>query len=119
MVKMIFSVISPNWPSDRRSSCKSASEDFVLTQPLASPSIWKPELSISQSQTSLSKPVAFEIKFLVDHSLVEKLIPAVTARMPLRPTLCIAYDGVAFLQMENLGPIHLTIDCGMGCCADN
>ena len=40
-------------------------------------------------------------------------------RLKLQPTLCIAYDRVAFLQMENLGPIRLTIDRGLGCCLLN
>ena len=37
-------------------------------------------------------------------------------KQKLRPTLCIAYDRVAFLQMEHHGPIRLTIDRGLGCC---
>lgn len=37
-------------------------------------------------------------------------------RRLLRPTLCIAYDRVAFLQMDQLGPIRLTIDRSVGCC---
>lgn len=38
-------------------------------------------------------------------------------RMKLQPTLCIAYDRIAYLAMENLGPIRLTIDRGISCCA--
>lgn len=37
-------------------------------------------------------------------------------KLMLRPTLCIAYDRIAFLQMDQLGPIRLTIDRGVGCC---
>ena len=37
-------------------------------------------------------------------------------RQMLRPTLRIAYDRVAFLQMDQLGPIRLTIDRSVGCC---
>ena len=40
-------------------------------------------------------------------------------RLKLQPTLCIAYDRVAFLQMENQGPIRLTIDRGLECCLLN
>ena len=40
-------------------------------------------------------------------------------RRMLRPTLCIAYDRVAFLQMDHLGPIRLTIDRNVGCCKLN
>ena len=40
-------------------------------------------------------------------------------RLMLRPTLCIAYDRVAFLQMDQLGPIRLTIDRSVGCCKSN
>ncbi len=40
-------------------------------------------------------------------------------RLQLRPTLCIAYDRVAFLQMDQLGPIRLTIDRRVGCCRLN
>ncbi len=37
-------------------------------------------------------------------------------RLRLRPTLCIAYERVAFLQMEEDYPIRLTIDRGLSCC---
>ena len=40
-------------------------------------------------------------------------------RLRLMPTLCISYDRVAFLAMESFGPIRLTIDRGLGCCALN
>ena len=200
--------------------------------PLASPSLWRPKYNPSQTQLTPSKNGAFEIKFLVEESLVESLIPKVAAqmqldphadtitgsysvegiyfetdlrdvyrrtpgysrkkyrirrygegpvvflerkskrngivskrrlqldsselttvlkeryaisdrnphvenldessgqsettwfykrldRLKLRPTLCISYDRVAFLQMENTGPIRLTVDRSIGCCSLN
>ena len=200
-----------------------------MNQPLASPSLWNPAASESQSRTGEVKLGAYEIKFLVDESLVEQLIPVVQTKMKpdsfadpktggysvegiyyetqelnvfnktpgysrkkfrirrysegatlflerkskrkgivtkrriqldanqlleilqaipisesantpnsgasgdtelnwfarrlerlqLRPTLCIAYDRVAFLQMDQLGPIRLTIDRRVGCCRLN
>lgn len=38
-------------------------------------------------------------------------------KLNLQPTLCIAYDRLAFLQMDQLGPIRLTIDRGLRCCS--
>lgn len=37
-------------------------------------------------------------------------------RLKLRPMLCLNYDRIAFLQMDNLGPIRLTVDRDLGCC---
>ena len=37
-------------------------------------------------------------------------------RLKLRPLLCLTYDRVAFLQMDNSGPIRLTMDRALGCC---
>ncbi len=37
-------------------------------------------------------------------------------RLRLRPMLCLNYDRIAFLQMDNLGPIRLTMDRALGCC---
>lgn len=37
-------------------------------------------------------------------------------RLKLRPTLCIAYERVAFLQMEGNFPIRLTVDRSLSCC---
>ena len=205
--------------------------DYILNQPLASPSLWNPTLSLGQPQTTPSKPGAFEVKFLIEESTLERLISTLSARMQadphsdpntggysvegiyfettdrdvyrrkpgysrkkfrirryaggpniflerkskrrgivtkrriqlessdldkiltrnyealpdslqevkplaevrgqatidwftkridrlnLVPTLCIAYDRVAFLQMEQLGPIRLTIDRGLRCCS--
>ena len=204
----------------------------ILNQPLASPSLWRPKNESSQTQSTPSKHGAFEIKFVVEESLVESLIPRVAARMQwdphadpktggysvegiyfetdqrdvyrrspgysrkkyrirryseglvvflerkskrngivskrrlqlesaeltkvlkeayvisdrmpnaenqdrssgqtetdwfykrldrlkLRPTLCIMYDRIAFLQMENSGPIRLTVDRSIGCCSLN
>ena len=203
-----------------------------ILNPLASPSLWMPKNNSSQTQSTPSKNGAFEIKFLVEESLVESLIPKVAAqmhldphadpitggysvegiyfetglrdvyrrtpgysrkkyrirrysegpvvflerkskrngivskrrlqldsselttvlkeryaisdriphvenldessgqsettwfykrldRLKLRPTLCISYDRVAFLQMENTGPIRLTVDRSIGCCSLN
>jgi VTC domain len=200
-----------------------------VNQPLASPSLWNPTASESQSPSREAKLGAYEIKFLVDETLVNKLIPVVQTKMKpdsfadpktgsysvegiyyetsdlsvfnktpgysrkkfrirrysegatlflerkskrkgivtkrriqldadqlpkmlqtiptsetaaspsskpsgqteldwfarrlkrlmLRPTLCIAYDRVAFLQMDQLGPIRLTIDRSVGCCRLN
>lgn len=205
---------------------------LILNQPLASPSLWRPKNDSSQTQATSSKHGAFEIKFLVDESLAESLIPKVATqmqldphadprnggysvegiyfetnqrdvyrrspgysrkkyrirryaeghivflerkakrngivtkrrlqlesseltrilkeayvssdRMPnaenvvetngqtetawfykrldrlkLRPTLCVTYDRVAFLQLENTGPIRLTVDRRIGCCSLN
>ncbi len=58
---------------------------FILNQPLASPSLWKPELSESQQQNRTSKPGAYEIKFLIQESILEQLIPSIAARMQLDP----------------------------------
>ena len=60
-------------------------QGLILNQPLASPSLWKPDLSVSQSQNTTTKPGAFEIKFLIEESELEKLIPSVAARMQLDP----------------------------------
>lgn len=200
-----------------------------MNQPLASPSLWNPTLSENPSRSAESKLGAYEIKFLVDESLVNEFIPVVESKMKrdsfadsqtggysvegiyyetqelnvfdktpgysrkkfrirrysggaalflerkskrkgivtkrriqledlqlaemlqavpppkpnpqadsksspqteldwfvrrldrrmLRPTLCIAYDRVAFLQMDHLGPIRLTIDRSVGCCKFN
>lgn len=208
-----------------------SSEDFILNQPLASPSLWNPAVSMGQPQTPASKPGAFEIKFLIEESLLEPLISTLATKMQadphadpktggysvegiyfetqdrdvfrripgysrrkfrirryaggpniflerkskrkgivtkrrvqiesseldkilagtykvpldglqeagpsyethkpptidwftkridklkLHPTLCIAYDRVAFLQMDQQSPIRLTIDRGMRCCS--
>ncbi len=40
-------------------------------------------------------------------------------RRKLEPTLCIAYDRVAYLDSGSLGPIRLTIDRRLSCCAIN
>ncbi len=202
-----------------------------MNQPLASPSLWNPTLSLGQPQTTPSKPGAFEIKFLIQESQLESFVSTLAARMQadphsdpktggyavegiyfetldrnvfrripgfsrrkfrirryaggpnvflerkskrngivskrriqlesseldrilngtyleqpvglqvvratsepstptefdwfakrivkrkLHPTLCIAYDRVAFLQMEPLGPIRLTIDRDLRCCS--
>ena len=203
-----------------------------MNQPLASPSLWRPKNDSSQAHSTPSKNGAFEIKFLVEESLVQSLISKVSekmqldphadpktggysvegiyfetdqrdvyrrtpgysrkkyrirrysegpvvflerkskrngivskrrlqlesseltkvlketyvnsGRMPnaenlnessgqsettwfykrldrlnLRPTLCITYDRIAFLQMENSGPIRLTVDRSIGCCSLN
>lgn len=202
-----------------------------MNQPLASPSLWNPSLSLSQTQNAASKPGAFEIKFLIEESLLEPFVSTLATRMQLdphadpqtggysvegiyfetqgrdvyrrtpgysrrkfrirryakgpnvflerkskrrgvvtkrriqletfqldkilngvaegapdglqvatqneasktqsemgwfskridklklRPMLCIAYDRVAYLQMEKSGPIRLTIDRGLSCCS--
>ncbi len=36
--------------------------------------------------------------------------------LKLRPMLCLNYDRIAFLQMDTLGPIRLTMDRALGCC---
>ncbi len=203
-----------------------------MNQPLASPSLWRPKNDSSQTHSTPPKNGAFEIKFLVEESLVESLIPKVSEKMQLdphadpktgrysvegiyfetdqrdvyrrtpgysrkkyrirrysegpvvflerkskrdgivskrrlqlesseltkvlkesyvisdrmpnaenlnessgqsettwfykrldrlklRPTLCITYDRIAFLQMENSGPIRLTVDRSIGCCSLN
>lgn len=37
------------------------------------------------------------------------------ARRGLDPTICIRYDRIAYMQMENSGPIRLTIDRNLAC----
>ena len=202
-----------------------------MNQPLASPSLWNPGVSLGQPHTTASKPGAFEIKFLIEELLLEPLISTLATKMQadphadpktggysvegiyfethdrdvfrripgysrrkfrirrysggsamflerkskrkgivtkrriqiesseldkiltgvyegpldglheaepslemlkprtidwftrridklkLHPTLCIAYDRVAFLQMDQQGPIRLTIDRGLRCCS--
>ena len=197
-----------------------------MNKPLASPSLWNPTPSADRLRNGDAKPGAYEIKFLVDESLVSQFIPVVHSKMTLdsyadpttggysvegiyyetaalnvfnktpgysrkkfrirrysqgetlflerkskrrgivtkrriqleaqqlpdiikaslrdqlkpepisepsghtemnwfakrldtlmlRPTLCIAYDRIAFLQADQLGPIRLTIDRRIGCC---
>jgi hypothetical protein len=92
----------------------------VQIEPIELNQILNPVVSLPMGSDAVSSSSNEErspsLEQSVDKNPTEWFTKRISKRK-LQPTLCIAYERAAFLQMDALGPIRLTVDSDLKCCA--